>query len=80
MRHAAITRLRLAAILVAAVLASAHPRAERMGYAPEEFAARRNTAVARLERAGAHFVVDGVADILPAILSIEERLARDERP
>jgi Xaa-Pro aminopeptidase len=50
MRHAAITRLRLAAILVAAVLASALPRAERMGYAPEEFAARRQQLAKVLQR------------------------------
>ena len=50
MRHAAITRLRLAAILVAVVLASALPRAERMGYAPEEFVARRQQLAKVLQR------------------------------
>ena len=47
---------------------------------PAEFAARRAAAAARLEAAGAHFVVDGVADILPAMIAIEGRLARGERP
>jgi phosphonoacetaldehyde hydrolase len=47
---------------------------------PEDFAARRRAAVARLEAAGAHYVIDGVADILPVMAAIEERLARGERP
>ena len=53
MRYAAITesdwsedpplrnRLRLIVIVVATVVVSAFPRAERMGYPPQEFAARR---------------------------------------
>ena len=45
-----------------------------------EFAARRAAAIARLEAAGAHYVVDGVADILPAMAAIERRLAIGERP
>jgi phosphonoacetaldehyde hydrolase len=47
---------------------------------PAEFATRRAAAVARLEGAGAHYVVDGVADILPVMTAIEERLGRGERP
>jgi Xaa-Pro aminopeptidase len=50
MRHAAMTRLRLAAIVVAVVIASALPRAERMGYPPEEFAARRQQLAKVLQR------------------------------
>ena len=50
MRHAAITRLRLVAILAAAVFASALPSAERMGYAPAEFAARRQQLAKVLQR------------------------------
>ena len=34
----------------------------------------------KLERAGAHYVVDSVADLMPVIGAIEERLARGERP
>jgi phosphonoacetaldehyde hydrolase len=45
-----------------------------------EFASRRASAVARLTAAGAHYVVDSVADLLPVLASIEGRLARGERP
>jgi phosphonoacetaldehyde hydrolase len=34
----------------------------------------------RLYRAGAHYVVDGLADIMPVLESIESRLADGERP
>jgi len=54
--------------------------ADTRALAPAELAARRAVAVARLEAAGTHYVVDGVADILPAIEAIEARLARGERP
>jgi phosphonoacetaldehyde hydrolase len=46
----------------------------------EDFEARRAAAVARLEAAGAHYVIDGVADLLPVAAEIEGRLARGERP
>lgn len=54
--------------------------ADTQGLTPAEFAARRAAAIARLEAAGAHYVVDGVADILPVMAAIEERLAAGERP
>ena len=45
-----------------------------------ERAARRAEAIAALEAAGAHYVIDSVAD-LPAVLdAIEQRLARGEAP
>jgi phosphonoacetaldehyde hydrolase len=47
---------------------------------PEEFARRRQTAVDRLVDAGAHYVIDSVADLLPVVHAIEGRLARGERP
>ena len=47
---------------------------------PDDFARRRTAAVARLTAAGAHYVVDGVADLLPVVTAIEGRLARRERP
>ena len=47
---------------------------------PEAFDARRAEAVARLTRAGAHFVIDSVADIAAATDAIEGALARGERP
>jgi phosphonoacetaldehyde hydrolase len=46
----------------------------------DDFAERRKAAVKKLERAGAHYVVDSVADLMPVIGAIEERLARGERP
>ena len=45
-----------------------------------ELAVRRQAAVAKLTAAGAHYVIDGVADLLPIVHDIEERLARGERP
>lgn len=45
-----------------------------------EFTARRAAAVAKLTAAGAHYVIDGVADLMPVIAAIEGRLARGERP
>ena len=47
---------------------------------PAEFSRMRATAVDRLTAAGAHYVIDGVADLLPVVASIEGRLARGERP
>ena len=34
----------------------------------------------KLERAGAHYVIDSVADLMPVVHEIEGRLARGERP
>ncbi|WP_310630773.1 phosphonoacetaldehyde hydrolase [Paraburkholderia sp.] len=48
--------------------------------APDEFALRRAAAVERLRAAGAHYVIDSVADLLPVVTEIETRLARGERP
>jgi phosphonoacetaldehyde hydrolase len=48
--------------------------------APDEFARRRAAAVERLRAAGAHYVIDSVADLLPVVNEIEARLARGERP
>jgi phosphonoacetaldehyde hydrolase len=47
---------------------------------PEEFTRRREAAVARLLAAGAHYVIDSVADLLPVVSEIEGRLVRGERP
>lgn len=46
---------------------------------PVELAAHRERATARLAAAGAHYVVDGVAELLPVLHQIEGRLARGER-
>ena len=40
----------------------------------------RAEAVKRLTAAGAHYVIDSVADLLPVVDLIEGRLARGERP
>ena len=47
---------------------------------PLERAARRTAAHAQLNAAGAHEVVDGIADLEPVLARIEGRLARGERP
>jgi phosphonoacetaldehyde hydrolase len=46
----------------------------------DEFACRREAAVARLRAAGAHYVIDSVADLLPVVSEIDNRLERGERP
>lgn len=40
----------------------------------------RQAATAKLKAAGAHYVIDSVADLLPVIEAIEARLARGESP
>jgi phosphonoacetaldehyde hydrolase len=40
----------------------------------------RQGAATRMHQAGAHYVVDSVADLMPCIQDIEARLARGERP
>lgn len=48
--------------------------------APAAFEARREAAYAQLVRAGAHFVIDGVADLEPVLDEIEGAIVRGERP
>lgn len=43
-------------------------------------AERRAQATAQLKEAGAHYVIDSVADLMPVLDDIERRLARGERP
>ena len=57
-----------------------HSLAETQAMAPEVFRRKRAEASARLSAAGAHYVVNGVADLLPMIAVIEGRLRRGERP
>jgi phosphonoacetaldehyde hydrolase len=47
---------------------------------PEELASKREGGHARLRAAGAHYVIDSVADLLAATVDIEGRLRRGERP
>jgi phosphonoacetaldehyde hydrolase len=55
-------------------------RNELEALSESERSARRRHAVAELERAGAHYVIDSIADLMPIIERIEGRLARGERP
>ena len=55
-------------------------RQELETLSPAERASRRWQAAGKLQRAGAHEVIDSVADLLPVIDRIEGRLARGERP
>ena len=47
---------------------------------PAARAAKRSRAYQRLSQAGAHFVVDSIADVPACIDAVEERLRRGERP
>lgn len=55
-------------------------RDELAARTPAEIEAIRRDATARLLAAGAHYVIDGVADLLPVLSAIEGRLVRGERP
>lgn len=46
----------------------------------DEYERRIERAYTRMTQAGAHYVVDGIADLLPCIDDIEQRLARGEKP
>ena len=46
----------------------------------DEFARLRAAAAQKLTAAGAHYVVDSVADLMPVVRDIDARLARGERP
>lgn len=47
---------------------------------PAELARRRVRAYTRMRQAGAHYVVDSIADVMPCLGAIEEQIARGERP
>ena len=53
---------------------------EARAMAPAEFSRRRDAAYKALREAGAHYVVDSVAELMPALAQIEARLASGERP
>lgn len=53
---------------------------ELNGLPPLEREARREEAFRRLAAGGAHFVVDGAADLMSCVEQIENRLERGERP
>ena len=56
------------------------PEAELAALEPEVRERRRQRAYTRMAQAGAHYVVDGIADCPPLIDAINARLARGERP
>ena len=47
---------------------------------PAEFARLRERAYTRMRQVGGHYVVDSIADVMPCLDAIEERMARGERP
>ncbi|HEY9101903.1 phosphonoacetaldehyde hydrolase [Chitinimonas sp.] len=47
---------------------------------PDAIQRHRQRATAKLAQAGAHYVIDSIADLLPVIDAIEARLVRGERP
>ena len=53
---------------------------EAKALAPADFILRRARAEAALYAAGALYVIDSVADLMPVVARIEGRLARGERP
>ena len=55
-------------------------REDTAALAPADFNERRKAAVSKLERAGAHYVIDSVADLLPVLDAIDARLATGEQP
>jgi len=56
------------------------PFKEMMALPAGERAALRQRAYMRMHQAGAHYVVDSIADILPVLDDIEARLRRGEKP
>ncbi len=54
--------------------------AEWQALDPGEQQARREQATAQLKAAGAHYVIDSVAGLMPVLDDIERRLAAGERP
>lgn len=54
--------------------------ADTQALTPELFASKRHAARDRLKAAGAHYVIDSAADLMPILFEIEGRLLRGERP
>ncbi len=53
---------------------------EMAALSPDELSTRLKPVYERLNQAGAHYVVDGLADVLPILDHINERLAQGEKP
>jgi phosphonoacetaldehyde hydrolase len=56
------------------------PLKELQALEPAELGRRRERAYTRMQQIGAHYVVDSIADVMPCLDAIEERMARGERP
>ena len=56
------------------------PLKEVQAMEPAERAQKRERAYTRMYQCGAHYVVDSIADIIPCLDDIEQRIARGERP
>lgn len=56
------------------------PLAQYEALPEDEREAKRGRARERMMRGGSHYVVDTIADLLPCIEDVEQRLARGERP
>jgi len=56
------------------------PRAEWDALAPAERRVKRERAHRRLAQAGAHYVVDTIAELLPCVDDIQARIRRGEQP
>jgi len=55
-------------------------RADAAALPPMEFERRRSAAAAKLKNAGAHYVIDSVADLMPVVQAIDKRMTSGERP
>jgi phosphonoacetaldehyde hydrolase len=56
------------------------PQAEAASLSRSDYERKRATAEAKLRAAGAHYVIDSVADLMPVARAIDARRARGERP
>ena len=56
------------------------PLQELRALDPAELDRRRQRAYTRMRQVGAHYVVDSIADLMPCLDDIEQRMARGERP
>lgn len=56
------------------------PLAEMRKLDPADFARRRERACTRMWQAGAHYVVDSIAEVMPCLDDIQQRLSRGEHP
>jgi phosphonoacetaldehyde hydrolase len=56
------------------------PLAQWQALPEQDKAVRRSRAYTRMQQCGAHYVVDTIADLIPCIDDIQERIHRGETP